>query len=347
MKNPFWNREQRRVRALWRLVAQGLLFFVAMVVPCAVAGIVLGPVLIARSGGALAADPAALAQALVSHPLFSVLNRIVPLLAVFGSVWLAGRFLDRRRFADFGFHLGRGWWLDLAFGLGLGAVLMAGIFAVELAAGWVRITGTLQPRLAGQAFLPGILLALAGFVGVGIYEELLSRGYQLRNMAEGLNGRLLGTRGAVLVAWLVSSSVFGLLHAANPNATIVSTANLVVAGLFLGLAFVLTGELAIPIGLHITWNFFQGNVFGFPVSGGQAGATFIAIAQGGPALWTGGAFGPEAGLIGIAAIVAGSGLIVLWVRARQGRVAIFGQLSQAPQQAPVQPAEPGTYEAPS
>jgi hypothetical protein len=103
------------------------------------------------------------------------------------------------------------------------------------------------------------------------------------------------------------------------------------AGVFLGLAYVLTGELAIPIGLHITWNFFQGNVFGFPVSGGDfSQATFIAIEQGGPDVWTGGAFGPEAGLMGIVAMLVGSGLIVLWVRWRRGSVGLHLPLAQAP-----------------
>jgi len=330
MKNPFWNPEQRRLRALWRLAIQALLSGVAIAVLGAAAGLALRAWLVSRPGGtALLGDPAALQRAMLSYPLYRLVNMGITLAAIVGSVALAGRFLDRRRFADFGFHLDRAWWLDLAFGMALGALLMGSIFLVEWAAGWLTISGTLHAP-GTQAFLPAILGALLGFVAVGLYEELLSRGYQLRNLAEGLNGRLLGERGAVVLAWLLSSSFFGILHAGNPNATPVSTANLVVAGLFLGLGYTLTGELAIPIGLHIGWNFCQGNVFGFPVSGTQAGATIIAVAQGGPELWTGGAFGPEAGLIGLAAILAGSVLIVFWVRARRGQATLWRPLAQAP-----------------
>jgi hypothetical protein len=101
-----------------------------------------------------------------------------------------------------------------------------------------------------------------------------------------------------------------------------------VAGLFLGLGFILTGELAIPIGLHITWNFFQGYVFGFPVSGIGRTTSFIGINQGGPDLWTGGAFGPEAGLIGLLAMLLGSLLIGLWVRLLYGKVRLDTELAQ-------------------
>jgi membrane protease YdiL (CAAX protease family) len=120
---------------------------------------------------------------------------------------------------------------------------------------------------------------------------------------------------AMLTAWIVSSSLFGLLHIFNPNATWYTTLALMIAGLFLGLGFLLTGSLALPIGLHISWNFVQGNVFGFPVSGNQyQSATFFAIEQHGPVLWTGGAFGPEAGLVGLLAIFLGCGLTIWWVR---------------------------------
>ena len=116
---------------------------------------------------------------------------------------------------------------------------------------------------------------------MGVYEELVFRGYQLRNMAEGLNQPGLSPRAAVLAAWVLSSLLFGVLHALNPNAGVMSTVNIVLAGLMLGAGYLLTGELAVPIGLHVAWNFFQGNVFGFPVSGlTPIGATFISTQQG-------------------------------------------------------------------
>jgi membrane protease YdiL (CAAX protease family) len=208
---------------------------------------------------------------------------------------------------------------------------MTGIFLVEISFGWIKIEGAFESRLPGMPFWIALALPVMIFLCIGIYEEIFSRGYQLLNMAEGFNYPFLGPRGAILVAWVLSSSIFGVLHLGNPNATLLSAFNIALAGLLLGAGYVLTGQLAIPIGLHITWNFFQGNVFGFPVSGLETiGATFLATEQGGPDLWTGGAFGPEAGLMEPIAVLIGITLITLWVRIRQGRFGIHTALAEPP-----------------
>ncbi len=324
MTNPMWNKEERRLRAGWRLLLAAVFLFVMMQ-----AGSAALPALIALAlwiGGRLPPEPDietltdSVNEVLFSSAPLVILQRVASVAALVLAIALAGRLLDRRRFRDFGFRFNRGWWADFGFGLALGAALMALIFVVEWAAGWVSVTGLY--RYSYEVFWVPMLTGLLLFLGVGVQEELITRGYLLRNLAEGLNFRPIGARGALLLAYLGSSAVFGLLHLGNPNATWVSTVNIMIAGLFLGLGYVLTGELAIPIGLHITWNYFQGYVFGFPVSGMQSAASLFNIQQGGPALWTGGAFGPEAGLIGLAAIVLGSLLTVGWVRWRRGRAAL-------------------------
>jgi membrane protease YdiL (CAAX protease family) len=330
--NIFWNAEERRLRALWRLLIWSVVWFVLLLVSQGLIGVVIGMLMLVTHGMSAAqlTDPQALASYITGNPVVMLALSLDEVVLTLGTVWLAGRFLDRRKFVDFGFRFSRNWWIDFGFGLFLGAFLMAIIFGVEAAAGWAKVTGTFAAP-QGSFFGIAIVMALLSFVLVGINEELFSRGYMLQNMAEGLNWRALGPRWAIVIATILSSVIFGLMHLGNPGASAVSTFNIFLAGLFLALGYILTGDLAISIGLHIGWNFFQGNVFGFPVSGTSAHTTtFIAIEQSGPVLWTGGVFGPEAGLVGVGAMVLGVLLIVLWVYLRRGTVALNIPLAEAP-----------------
>jgi len=309
--------EEGRLRAGWRLLFQFLLYTVGVsllgsLTLTAVAGL---------SPGAEEGDPS---------PYLPVLFYVGAALVATASVWACGRSLDGRLFSEFGLRLDRAWWSDLGFGLLLGALLMTGIFLAQLAAGWATVTGSFV-AVEGGAFFPAILAPAALFVCVGFYEELVSRGYQLTNIAEGLNAIAIGPKGAIVLAWVLSSSVFAAIHLFNPNTSILSTFNIFLAGMMLGAGYVLTGRLAIPIGLHTTWNFFQGNVFGFPVSGlDLVGATFLSTRQTGPDLLTGGPFGPEAGLLAPAAMAAGVGLIALRVRRRTGKLGLHLPLAESP-----------------
>jgi hypothetical protein len=314
LKTVLWNPDERRPRAAWRVLAYFILIVIGSQVVLGVALVGVALVMAAVGQGLDLSDEVGLSlvAAVIAGPL-----------VVVGSLLMA-LWPDRRLVRPgLGLQLDRAWWLDCAFGLVLGAALMAVIFAVELALGWVEITGTFSPGLFDLPPLLALLGAAVLFLMVGIYEEVMARGYLLRNLSEGAFPKQIGPRAATLIGWAFSSSIFGLLHALNPNASTISTVNLIVAGFFLGLAPILTGRIGLAIGLHITWNFFQGNVFGFPVSGNGDLPTVIDIQQGGPELWTGGAFGPEAGLLGLAAIAVGSLLILAWTRWREGQLRVF------------------------
>ena len=322
---PFLDGSTGRLRALWRL---GIQYWAYWVLVQLFFGLLVVPLLLAVWGGPNGSDGLDTSVSSDYYAVVPLLSRVAGLAVAILTVWLAGRFLDRRPFSAFGFRLGAGWWLDLLFGMVLGALLITAVFLVELGLGWVEVTGSFETH-GGAPFLIAILFPAATFLCVGISEETVFRGYQLKNAAEGLNHPALGPRGAILLAWFLSSVFFAVLHANNPNATLISTLNIVLAGLMLGFGYVLSGELAIPIGLHITWNFFQGAVYGFPVSGfGAFGPTLLTTQQDGPELWTGGPFGPEGGLLVPGIMLLGMSLIALWTRLRTGKVSLHTPIAE-------------------
>ena len=145
------------------------------------------------------------------------------------------------------------------------------------------------------------------YIFVAWNEELIYRGYIMQSLASGFN-----------LTWgiLISSIYFGIEHLSNPNSNGMAVAGIFLAGLFLAYGFLRTGQLWLPIGLHLGWNFFESAVFGFPVSGYDRPGLFH-ISVSGPEFWTGGAFGPEAGFIILPITLLGAVLIYLYTRHRK------------------------------
>jgi hypothetical protein len=194
--------------------------------------------------------------------------------------------------------------IDVLAGIAIAFIMMGVIYLAMVALGWSKFESFAWQRESGVSVLLSALSIFGLFVLVGWNEELLFRGYHLQTIASGLNP----TWGVIL-----SSVLFGLAHGGNPGASWISmaTAGIFFAGLFLAYGYVRTRQLWLSIGLHIGWNFFEGTGFGFPVSGLDVYRIVHQRVQG-PELWTGGVFGPEAGLIVLPALALGAGLIYLY-----------------------------------
>jgi membrane protease YdiL (CAAX protease family) len=332
--NIFYNRSERRLRALWRLLIVVFLALSVLGVLSQVAVFIIAflfmlaaqiPLSALGNGQVLAQDINTLFHKL---PILLGIRSLVILLLIGLVFTVLARWIDHRPWRGYGFHFNAAWWRDLGFGLILGMILMGAIFGIEYLLWWVSVSKFFEN---GQPQLSFWQLLVSGFfyyILVGVEEELFTRGYLIKNLAEGLHLPQINSKVAVLIAYLLTSLLFGFLHANNQNATLISSLNLALAGLFLGLGFILTGELAIPIGLHIAWNFAQGYIFGFPVSGVEEPLSLIATQQTGPIDWTGGAFGPEGGLIGVLAFLLGMLLIYGWVRWIRRRVTVQTELAQ-------------------
>ncbi len=282
----FRSPEEQRLRAGWRLLLHTLLLTL----------ILMGLLLALGIVGDLPGD--------LSSPASLIVQQVIEGVAVTASVWIARRYLDKRSFLSLGLTKERGAGRDLLAGILIAGVMMDFIFLLYLLFGWTQAIAYAWQEIPAADIGLALLLWAVIFLIVGWNEELWVRGYILQTLVDGTN-----------VPWAVflSSVIFGLLHLGNPNLTPASLLGLLVAGVFLALPWVWTRRLWLSIGLHIGWNFFEGTVFGFPVSG-QDSFRLIRPLIRGPELWTGGAFGPEAGLVLLPAILLGTLLVWAYTR---------------------------------
>lgn len=280
----FISSAEPRLRAGWRLFIQTLLLLVFGIVVSFAGSLFSG-----------------------SGSVASIWGQILNLVVITSSVYVARRWLDKRSFESLGFKLNQQAFVDILAGIGITFVQMGFIYLVMLSLGWLTFAGFAWQFDPINVVVTNVVTFLVVFIFVGWNEELLSRGYHLQTIASGFN-----------LFWgvIISSAVFGLLHLGNPNATWVSAAGIFFAGIYLAFGYTRTKQLWLPIGLHIGWNFFEGVGFGFPVSGLDI-YPLLRIDVTGPVLWTGGAFGPEAGLIVLPSLIVG-GLLIYWFT--RGRV---------------------------
>jgi len=281
----FLSSQENRLRAGWRLLLQTFLLFLLL-------GCFSLPI------GIFLAKPAKTN----SDQLMMLISEGVSFFAITASVFLARRKLDNRPIQSLGLNFSKKLVPDLLAGFLIASLSLAFIFSLEYLLGWVGNFSFTWNVQSPESEIFGTLLALSIFILVGWNEELLSRGYHLQAITSGTN---------LPAGVLISSVIFGVLHLFNPNATLISSIGIFLAGLFLSIGYIRTRQLWLSIGLHIGWNFSEGVLFGFPVSGWNGfQLTKAAISR--PVLWTGGAFGPEGGLILLPGLLLGALLIYLY-----------------------------------
>lgn len=182
---------------------------------------------------------------------------------------------------------------DLWGGFGIGTVFFALLTGCIALLGGYRI-GSVQWDTVS------LVKSLFQFLIVGVGEEVLFRGIVFR---------MLDERWGTLAALVLSSLLFGFIHITNDNATVWSSIAITIeAGLLLGAAYKWSGSLWLPIGIHWAWNFFQGPVFGFAVSGNETCSLISPVIEG-PVWMTGGDFGAEAS---VPAVILGLAVTILF-----------------------------------
>lgn len=296
----FFVREGR-LRPTWRVACYIVAFLLGrLVVEIATAVLLVLPAMV--SLGTM--DESELMELVFSLPVLLTVA-LGSAAFVLCLTYLFRRFFDAGSLLDLGFDRRVGLTQEILGGLLLGAFLIGLIFVLELAAGWIQVRGftwqTGQLPTSPVLYLVGyaVMMALVAF-----HEELSFRGYILQN----LNAEWAGAIGVG-----ASSVLFGLFHGLNPNASWLAVLNIVLAGLLLAACYLATRQLWLPMAFHFSWDFVQGPVLSLPVSGVATGGLLLIETQGNP-LMTGGAFGPEGGLVGTAAMLLGLVLLLAWRR---------------------------------
>ena len=273
-----------QVRSGWLILLAFIIMFAAQVIFTIPGSIilVLSQVIVEDGGISVEIDGA-------NEWVFLLTNGIGTLGGLIATL-LVWRFINRHTFA----RIGLSWnGKDLVFGLFLGAISITFMFCILYATGNITLLNSLlEPELSIFT-----LLFLLLFILVGLLEEIFFRGYIMSTMASRNNKKW--------VIYVVSAVLFSIVHGSNPNVTILGLINIALVGLLFAYMFDTTKSLWLPIGYHITWNYFQGNVFGFAVSGLAPNGLYNINLQEGNELITGGAFGLEGGLLATLSIVLG------------------------------------------
>ncbi len=227
---------------------------------------------------------------------FFILRTLIAL----GLIWIFRRRIDKRRFRDLGFRLTHDSLREFGAGFGFVMIAWGAIFLLSLTFGGATIVAFAWDSGNFDAILSALFIGLTFNLLVGVVEESDARGYILQNLAEGIR---------LIPAIAVSALYFGALHLLNPGAGWLSTIGIFIGGVLLAVGYYVTRQLWFSIGMHAAWNFAEGPVFGFRVSGLDMGGLF-QLKITGPEWLMGGTFGPEAGALAVVVEIVMIGMLL-------------------------------------
>jgi membrane protease YdiL (CAAX protease family) len=268
LKKIFLNVDEQRLRTGWRL----LLFLMLVPVTSRLLNLALRPLF---------------GETLDDQLVRWLFRGVIVIIAATLVVWIGRRYLDRKTFVSLGVRIDRLAAWDILAGFVLSGVMVGIAFAILLYADLLEVQEIGWNGGGWAAVVDLFLWFMAIGAAVAWSEELGFRGYILQNLGEGIG---------LVWAVVVSCILYGFMHMSNPNSTWLSGTLIAVIGFLRILGWLRTGQLWLSMGMHAGWNFFQGPIFGFSVSGMTTGS-LITHSLSGPDWVTGGPFGPEAGIV--------------------------------------------------
>lgn len=212
------------------------------------------------------------------------INQIEIFLASLIALIVSAKFIEKVPVKDIGLNF-KFFLKDSLFGIISGFLLITSCVLIFAILGWYKIISinSFNIKILTTAILTTYLNAA--------FQEIVSRGIVFRKVEQ-----LSGT----LVALSIDILLFGIIHLANTGTSLYQALSIGILGSLYTLSYVFSRNLWLPISIHFAWNFFQGYLWGFSVSGGLPKAESIFTqSTTGLNLFTGGTFGPEAGLIAL------------------------------------------------
>lgn len=315
-----WNNEEKRLRAVWRIFIYGTMTVLITALLFTFFILIAGMIFALTSPRIGNTFPFALVYdqvlALVTNEsAILLITSITTLLSVLVLTPFSMKYIDRRLWKPLKRQVTRSWWKELGIGSLAGFFSIALIFALLFAFGNIKITA-FTPDFGDPEFFGSIFIALIIFICVGIYEEIIFRGYLFKNLSESLFGKCINKKYAAILGGIVSSLAFSVLHLTNPSANALSFVNILLIGCLFCLSVLVTGKLGFSIGFHILWNFSQAIIVGVPVSGLAIKGSPLVLEISGPAWLTGGAFGFEGSVLCLIINLVLTILILLFIKSK-------------------------------
>jgi membrane protease YdiL (CAAX protease family) len=248
-----------------------------------------------------------MASQLVYHPVSKGLQHLgagkdwlstLPVVFLLLVTWICMR-LRQQPLSAVGLQLDAKWLRQVLYGMAFAAAMLLAVVALIFLAGGVSFD--LGPTRGLATLACGVWF----FAWVALLEELLFRGFVFQRLVDGIGAP---------IALLPMAALFALAHWGNPgmegSALVWATIDTGLGAILLGLAYLRTGSLALPIGIHFGGNWVQGTLLGFDVSGLTQSGWLLPHRLAKPQWLNGGAFGAEASIFSV--VVDATAVLLLW-----------------------------------
>ncbi|CAL2103818.1 CAAX amino terminal protease family protein [Tenacibaculum sp. 190130A14a] len=260
----------------------------------------------------------------INIPLQVLLQKIMPqgllrgyisasiyLLSVLTSLYIQVKYLDKSSFKKYGLRINKIWMKEFSFGFLIPIIQLSLFFMFLYLTGNLTIVNFFTTSSPDYSFIGAFISEFFGLIIGSSVEEIFFRAFLFYIVYEALRTFKKDPVKRALIILFLIAPLFGIAHIDNTGASVMSTINLGLDAIIMCLPFLITSRLGMSIGMHLSWNLFQGAVFGFPVSGNITKASIMTVHTTDNII-SGGAFGVEGSILFVLLDVIAIALILYW-----------------------------------